>query len=144
MTQSESPIYFQFPESLWLEESLLKHYYILKKIRCICGKNVSMTNQHAVIHQFRKGFFCRLIISLVISSFPPFTHLLLYEDASVHTTHCQHIQLSDPHPPTPCDWPDSPPVSWNLSYLIWPCAKHMRHSELISHSQRLSSFLIFF
>lgn len=28
MTQSESPIYFQFPESLWSEESLVKHYFI--------------------------------------------------------------------------------------------------------------------
>lgn len=28
MTQSESPIYFQFPESLWSEESLVKHYLI--------------------------------------------------------------------------------------------------------------------
>lgn len=88
MTQSESPIYFQFPESLWLEESLHKHYNVLKKIRCVYGKYVSMTSQHAVIHLFRKGFFCRILTYVVSSSAPPFTHLLLHEDASVHTTHC--------------------------------------------------------
>lgn len=32
MTQSESSIYFQFPESLWSEESLVKHYFIQTNI----------------------------------------------------------------------------------------------------------------
>lgn len=27
MTQSESPFYFQFPDSLWPEESLAKNYF---------------------------------------------------------------------------------------------------------------------
>lgn len=118
MTYSEFPIHFHFPESLWSEKPSVKNRFILKiHVPCECMETRGL-------QVFLQSLF----------SVPPVAHSS-WKHTNSYVTHTH---------PTPCDWTDKRPVSWNLSYLIQPCVGHMRHSELISRSQRLSSFLILF
>lgn len=118
MIYSEFPIRFHFPENLWSENPSVKNRIILK-IHVPCERM-----ETTGLHVFLQSLF----------SVPPVARSC-WKHTNSYVTHTH---------PTPCDWTDKRPVSWNLSYLIQPCVGHMRHSELISHSQRLSSFLIFF
>lgn len=55
MTQSESPFYFQFPDSLWPEESLAKNYFTPANILIVSVYRGDISAEP--VHYLCVGFF---------------------------------------------------------------------------------------
>lgn len=59
MTQSESPFYFQFPDSLWPEESLAKNYFTPAYILIVTVYRGDISGEP--VHYLCGGFFFFLV-----------------------------------------------------------------------------------